>query len=369
MENNRLEAKLKRYIAALKEETEKRSEAVDMVQILQTTKDAESKIEILMEKLIVTENYDEPNEKNSNIWVAKGKSGGFKGNNKPHEFSQTKNFLVECPPCGREFNEREIEKHIEKHHLEVKTVCDICETEVGEGKLEEHTSTNHKMEVHHCEKCPKTYTSTDHMKRHIWRAHTPIECSLCGTNIESRQGLKHHKEYIHKVTKSFECKHAKEGKCMDGEECLFSHYVKDIEVNDQQQEQINESASNVKCTKCPKTYDTDFKVKRHEWRSHEEVDCRLCGQASQSRQVLENHKQLCHGITKNRECTFWASGKCVDGVECLFSHEAQKHKSDRLHKKDQNKKGGESSSPEFCKKGLKCDRNCGLSDSRHKRVK
>ena len=94
--------------------------------------------------------------------------------------------------CGREFNEREIEKHIEEHHLEVKTICDNCETEVGEGELEEHTSTNHKKEAQHFEKCPKTYASKDHIKRHIWRAHTPIVFSLCGTNIESRQDMKHH---------------------------------------------------------------------------------------------------------------------------------------------------------------------------------
>ena len=56
---------------------------------------------------------------------------------------------------------------------------------------------------------------------------------------------------------------------------FFSHYVKDIEIKDKQEDKINESTSNVKCKKCPKTYAIDFKVKRHKWRSHEEVDCRL----------------------------------------------------------------------------------------------
>ena len=71
--------------------------------------------------------------------------------------------------------------------------------------------------------CPKTYTNNDHLKRHMWRAHIPTECSLCNTTVESRQNLKHHKENVHKVTKQLECKYAREGKCIDGEECLFRH--------------------------------------------------------------------------------------------------------------------------------------------------
>ena len=83
MENKRLEAELKGYIAAQKEEIAKRSEAVEMVQILKTTKDGGSKIWIKIDKLSRTEKYDKQNKKNANRRVTKGKPGGFKGNNKP----------------------------------------------------------------------------------------------------------------------------------------------------------------------------------------------------------------------------------------------------------------------------------------------
>ena len=53
---------------------------------------------------------------------------------------------MECPPCGTEFHEEEIEMHIEEHHLEAKTACQICEEELDEGKMEEHIS-NHKNVV------------------------------------------------------------------------------------------------------------------------------------------------------------------------------------------------------------------------------
>ena len=41
VENNKLTAELRKYMGALKEETAKRSEASDMVKILQTTKELE----------------------------------------------------------------------------------------------------------------------------------------------------------------------------------------------------------------------------------------------------------------------------------------------------------------------------------------
>ena len=75
-----------------------------MIKLLQTSKQAESKIKILLEKLNI-----EPDKKDTELWTVKGKSGGFKGNNKPSEIQSKKDELVECAPCETQFYEREIE--------------------------------------------------------------------------------------------------------------------------------------------------------------------------------------------------------------------------------------------------------------------
>ena len=65
---------------------------------------------------------------------------------------------------------------------------------------------------------------------------------------------------------------------------------------------------------------------------HEKLDCRLCAQASQTREELDNHKRVNHGITK--KCIFWTSGTCVDGSECLFSHGILNHNNDKGHNRN-----------------------------------
>ena len=126
----------------------------------------------------------------------------------------------------------------------------------------------------------------------------------------------------------------------------------------------SESRSNIQCEKCPKIYETEFQIKRHAWRYHEKVNCRLCGQASLSRQDLENHKRVDHGITKNIECSFCANINCVDGSECLFSHETQNHNTGNVPQIR-----SETINQKYCTKGLQCTRECGISNEGHKKVK
>ena len=92
----------------------------------------------------------------------------------------------------------------------------------------------------------------------------------------------------------------------------------------------------------------------------------MCGETSQSRQDLENHKRLIRGITKTRDCNFWANGNCVDGAECLFRHGTQ---SERVQIGIGNKQKSGSSTQEYCKQGIKCTRNCGIIEDGHRRVK
>ena len=249
---------------------------------------------------------------------------------------------------------------MEEHLPEMLVTCEICGVDMSKNSLEEHTKKNHddnKIEQQ-CEICPKSYTSQDQIKRHIWRAHTETECNLCDLIAGSRQDLKHHKENVHRVTKEIECKYAKEGKCIDEEECLFHHVKNQSSETLKQSENKAESILKVKCDKCPQVYKTLFEVKRHKWRSHEQVDCRRCGQASGSREDLENHKKNKHGITKLRVCKFWANNKCVDSDECLFRHEGLTNNAEGTHIPNKHTEKSDIGRQLYCKVGLKCTRQC-----------
>ena len=153
---------------------------------------------------------------------------------------------------------------MEGHLPGVRVACEVCGVEMDESELEEHSQRSHAKTEKRCEKCPKTYNNNDHLKRHMWRAHTPTECNLCDSSLESRQDLKHHKENVHSVTKQIERKYAKDGTCIDGEECLFLH---DENSNIEKPKHIinrENPLSNIKCQQGPKEYTTKFEVKRHE---------------------------------------------------------------------------------------------------------
>ena len=90
----------------------------------------------------------------------------------------------------------------------------------------------------------------------------------------------------------------------------------------------------------------------------------------QNRELLEAHKKEKHGMSKKMTCKFWANGKCIDGDECLFSHERLIHKTHKnnLQEKTQNK-SYQIPSQEYCKQGIKCSRKCGIKEAGHKKIK
>ena len=85
-----------------------------------------------------------------------------------------------------------------------------------------------------CTKCPKYYETMEQIRRHEYRAHKMVECYHCGTNIRNRIELQKHKEREHRMTKVPECKYFQEGKCLDGEECLYNHNKKQLTAQAQE---------------------------------------------------------------------------------------------------------------------------------------
>ena len=61
------------------------------------------------------------------------------------------------------------------------------------------------------------------------------------------------------------------------------------------------------------------KLRRHDWRSHRQIDCNICGENLQSRQEISGHRKSVHQMYRKLKCRFYPD--CIDDNKCLFEHE------------------------------------------------
>ena len=66
-------------------------------------------------------------------------------------------------------------------------------------------------------------------------------------------------------------------------------------------------------------YGSMIKLRRHDWRSHREVECNICGEILESRQNISCHRKTKHEIKTIQKCKFFPG--CIDEEECFFKHE------------------------------------------------
>ena len=59
------------------------------------------------------------------------------------------------------------------------------------------------------------------LRRHDWRSHRPIKCTLCDDTLESRQHIVKHRQAMHRMFRRQQCKYFPN--CLDGDECIFDH--------------------------------------------------------------------------------------------------------------------------------------------------
>ena len=72
-----------------------------------------------------------------------------------------------------------------------------------------------------CTKCRKKYGDIHKLRRHDWRSHRSVECTICGDHLESRQEISNHRKIEHRIFRINPCKYYPD--CYDGEECFFEH--------------------------------------------------------------------------------------------------------------------------------------------------
>ena len=126
------------------------------------------------------------------------------------------------PMSGLESHKEEI--HAEKSEFTFK--CNKCDEKFTvKEELRKHLVTLHAEKVFNCQKCNKPYPSMNLLRRHDWRCHREIECTMCGETLQSREDIKGHRERKHQIFQRTFCKFFPS--CIDGDECLFEH-VRDV---------------------------------------------------------------------------------------------------------------------------------------------
>ena len=108
----------------------------------------------------------------------------------------------------------------------------------------------------------------EQIRRHEYRTHKMVECYHCGINIRNRVELQKHKEREHRMTKVPTCKYFQEGKCLDGEECLYNHNKQQVNAQPHESrsqagqaeyvKNVQKSPSTSKCRNGPTYNDPDY---------------------------------------------------------------------------------------------------------------
>ena len=127
-----------------------------------------------------------------------------------------------CEQCSKIFaKEQGLIKHREIHEQKLEFKCAECgKSFCDNSEFVEHMK-YHKNIEHKCEKCGKIYSEMSKLRRHDWRSHRSIECTICSEILENRQEITKHRQNTHKMFRTLTCKFYPN--CYDGDECLFEH--------------------------------------------------------------------------------------------------------------------------------------------------
>ena len=198
-----------------------------------------------------------------------------------------------------------------------------------------------KIESFKCGTCEENFPDKDKMKTHEGK-HVNVSntyCSICDEIFVEKQDYAKHIQK-HKGEISHKCEVCE--KVYQTKSELDLH-VK-THVRKPQDQKFN-------CSKCEKEYSDMSKLRRHDWRSHRQIPCNICGEELQSRQKISEHRNKKHGITQKAVCRFYPN--CFDQDECFF-----------FHKEGNQNEGAESI--DICSNGENCtDQTCNYSEWKH----
>ena len=209
----------------------------------------------------------------------------------------------------------------------------------SEKEFKEYTASNHAK----CTNCGDVFGSVTYLSNHIERCHTKqdsFECKKCKVKNKTVEELREHIQNIHDKGNTYDCHKCGEKFKTNGEFDIHrkSHSNHDMEAK-------------FPCQKCDKIYSTMNKLRRHDWRSHREINCNRCGENIASREDLKEHREVKHEMVFKVYCRYYPN--CSDDDECLY-----------LHEKTVDKRN------DVCVDGSSCrDQSCRFSDKEHKENK
>ena len=210
-----------------------------------------------------------------------------------------------------------------KRCLKVINKCD------NKSELKEHESAHAARIGSVCEKRAEISPTNNRLENHMKGLHgdkSLCKGGRCDKKFPAAERPSQHTEEGHRCTKC--------DQSFSQEEDLNVHMV-------------TFHAENVfNCQKCNKPYESMTLLRRHDWRSHREIECNMCGESLESRMDIKNHRETKHRMYQKVYCKFFPA--CIDGSECLFEHALE---------------SGEAS---HCPNGQMCiDQTCKFSEQRH----
>ena len=252
---------------------------------------------------------------------------------------EARNATFDCTICTEKYEDKhDLECHLRDHHTEPENKCSICNFVFKTPEDLQNHKTTHNTEFMNCDVCKITFRSNNELNNHLktHKVEEHYKCELC--------------ENMFKDKKSF-TDHAIEHVSNTSSKCNKSGKISESKIQVTQHEEKNER-DEFKCKKCEKVYSSMSNLRRHDWRSHRDVKCNICDDRIESRQEIGKHRQNKHQIFRKTFCRFYP--ECLDGDECLFSHEQE----------NESLNGAQ-----LCPRGQTCsDQSCKFTEANHRNV-
>ena len=349
---------LQRMHGSSLKETYAKNKAETVLKVLQDKMEAEKDIEILANKSSAVVSMESDKESDDNMSV--DGEDGWRQQKRVKNKREWQKSNFKCNICSIKFKkENELLNHIKTCHGNKKEdhlyLCESCDYKSDtENKIKNHLVHKHGFKRDTCEKESKHEKDVNNHKPNEHLNKIPgikrYNCKICDIEFDYENKLKEHTEGEHSNSrKQLNDRMVYRCRICDNR----SETVKELEDHMKCRHGQGDEMPSFSCNKCDKQYYSMDKLRRHDWRSHRQIECNMCGQTIESRHGIREHREKEHGMFKIVYCKFFPN--CLDGDECLFEHG-----------KSNDVKGG----VEFCAQGKNCnDQSCKFSEQRHLKLK